>query len=100
MDNNLKEILVYVYIGYKSLGSLGRLINNDNNLPRNVQFDNRVRSGDNRLWVSYREQLIGPFNARFDYSGKGQSRGQQPVYVYIGFSNFGVRQRLRAEVNF
>ena len=36
---------------------------------KNVQFGNRIRFGDNNLWVSYREQLVGPSKARCDFIG-------------------------------
>ena len=48
-----------------------------NNRAKNVQFGNRVEFGDKRLWNSYREQVLGPSNARFDFII--QSRGQQPL---------------------
>ena len=37
---------------------------------KNIQCRNRLRFGDNKLWISYREQSVGPSNARFEFIGQ------------------------------
>ena len=49
---------------------------------------NRFRFGDNRLWVSYREHLVSPSNALFDFNDTSNhvdnNRKELLVYVHSG----------------
>ena len=37
---------------------------------KNVQFGNRVQLRENRLWVSYPEELVGLSNGQFGFIGQ------------------------------
>ena len=70
-----------------NLGSLVTLDKLINNRPKNVHFRKIVRSADNNLWFSYREQLVCPFYGLISLVNDihvENNLKEVLLYVYIG----------------